>query len=51
MTYVALASGVAGIFSAFKGHPLVAVICLSVSGIFRFYLMVKIAKNEEGSYR
>ena len=36
MTYVALASGVAGIFSAFKGHPLVAVILSKCEWNFRF---------------
>jgi len=46
MTYVALASGVAGIFSAFKGHPLVAVICLSVSGILDLF-DGKIAKTKK----
>lgn len=46
MTYVALASGVAGIFSAFKDHPLVAVICLSVSGILDLF-DGKIAKTKK----
>lgn len=46
MTYIALASGVAGIFAAFKGNPLVAVICLSVSGILDLF-DGKIAKTKK----
>lgn len=37
MTYVSLACGVAGIFSACKGHPLIAVILLMASGVLDLF--------------
>lgn len=37
LTYLGLASGLCGIFSAIKGYPLAALICLMLSGLFDMF--------------
>lgn len=46
LTYLALASGVSGIFAAFKGNPLAAVILLSISGVLDLF-DGKVAKSKK----